>query len=80
VARPALSPGLQIDHQLELRGSCDREVGRPVAFENAADVGSGLRFPLGDFGKGRVEIALVARLENVELQSINGPAAHHRVH
>ena len=42
------SPGLQIDHQLELRGLCDREVGRLVAFENAADVGADLAIRIGE--------------------------------
>ena len=37
--QPESLGGLQVDHQLELRGLLDGEVGRSCAFEDSVDVG-----------------------------------------
>jgi len=34
--------GLQVDHQIQLRGTLDRQLGRPFALENATGVDTGL--------------------------------------
>src|SRR5262245_63631870 len=42
--------GLEVEHELEFGGLHDRQVGRPLALENAAGIDAGLAVGVGDAG------------------------------
>src|SRR5262249_21982543 len=81
--------GLHVDDQLDLRDLLDRQVRRPLAFEDAADVDSGLTIRIGNPGSvahqaaGGHELARLVdrghRVADGKLSELFDPSAEERI-